>query len=101
MSVLALVAALMHWVSTVNYFLKLASQLEKLQKLYDKRVESQMNEQQILKRNAAKEPEQKLLDNYAKIDKFNTEFKLKESGVEVLLPSERYTAVAELQQITG
>ena len=47
------------------------------------------------------EKEQKLLDNYAKIDKFNTEFKLKESGVEVLLPSERYTAVAELQQITG
>ena len=97
-SLLALVLAFFHCVSTVNYFIKLASQLEKLQKLYDKRMESQMTNAQIIKRNEAKVPEQRLLDNYAKIDKFNTEFKLKESGVEVLMPSERYTSIAELQQ---
>ena len=57
-----------------------------------------MTNAEIIKRNEAKVPEQKLLDNYAKIDKFNTEFKLKESGVEVLMPTERYTAIAELQQ---
>ena len=57
-----------------------------------------MTNVQIIKRNEAKVPEQRLLDNYAKIDKFNTEFKLKESGVEVLMPSERYTSIAELQQ---
>ena len=55
-----------------------------------------MTNAEIIKRNEAKVPEQKLLDNYAKIDKFNTEFKLKESGVEVLMPTERYTAIAEL-----
>ena len=97
-SLLALILALFHCVSTVNYFLKLSHQLEKLQKLYDERVESQMNQAEIIKRNAAKVPEQKLLDNYAKIDKFNTDFKLKESGVSVLLPSERYTSVAEMKQ---
>ena len=93
---MALVLCVFHCISTVNYFIKLASQLEKLQKLYDKRMESQMTNAEIIKRNEAKVPEQKLLDNYAKIDKFNTEFKLKESGVEVLMPSERYTSIAEL-----
>ena len=42
-SLLALILAFFHCLSTVNYFLKLSSQLEKLQKLYDERVESQMN----------------------------------------------------------
>ena len=37
------------------------------------------------------------LDNYAKIDKANEQFKLKESGVELLNATERYSAVAELQ----
>ena len=32
------------------------------------------------------------------MDKANEQFRLKESGIELLKPSERYTAIAELQQ---
>lgn len=37
------------------------------------------------------------MDNYAKIAKANEQFKLKESGIDLLNPTERYSAVAELQ----
>ena len=43
-----------------------------------------MDENQLQKMQAAKLPDQKLMDNYAKIEKANEQFMLKESGVEKL-----------------
>ena len=36
------------------------------------------------------------MDNYAKIEKANEQFRLKESGVELLSATERFSAVADL-----
>ena len=43
-------------------------------------------------------PDQKLADTYAKMDKANEQFRLKESGIELLKPWEKHTAIAELKQ---